>query len=49
MELDDDEVPVLLNNDGQQAAPDSLEAEVQDMSIVKVPITIVTGEQVDVY
>lgn len=49
MDVDEDEAPVLVNGESQPSAPDTLEAQVQDMSLVKVPITIVTGErQVDV-
>lgn len=43
MDVDDEDVPTLVNETGQPAAPDALEAQIQDMSLLKVPITIVTG------
>jgi len=49
MDLDDeldDAPPLLVIDDGntRAEAPAGLEAEMEDMSITKVPITIVTGK-----
>ncbi|KAF1987505.1 vitamin b12 biosynthesis, cobw-like protein [Aulographum hederae CBS 113979] len=42
MDIDDDDAPPLLvSADGN--VPDGIDAELEDLSIVKVPITIVTG------
>ena len=44
MEADDEDAPPLLVASGDDsAAPGSLDAEMEDLKIVKVPITIVTG------
>jgi hypothetical protein len=44
MDLDDDEPPVLVAQDGTDAVPGSLDSKIEDMNLVKVPITILTGK-----
>lgn len=46
MDIDDDEAPPLLveaSQAGNAEVDENLTAEVDDLSLVKVPITIVTG------
>ncbi len=43
MDEDDDQVPQLVDIGSQDEASDSLPRELEDINIVKVPITIVTG------
>ncbi|KAF2098588.1 cobW-domain-containing protein [Rhizodiscina lignyota] len=43
MDVEDDEAPILVDDDGQPRAADALATQVNDLNIVKVPITIVTG------
>lgn len=42
---DDDDAPPLLVAAGEaDAVPEGLDAQMEDLNLVKVPITIVTGE-----
>ncbi|PIA93722.1 hypotheticalsprotein [Cercospora beticola] len=43
MEDDDEAPPMLVNADGTTAADQALSAELDDVKIAKVPITIITG------
>lgn len=43
MEDDDELPPMLVNADGTTAAEQALSAELDDVKIAKVPITIITG------
>ncbi|KAI5366046.1 putative cobW/HypB/UreG, nucleotide-binding domain, cobalamin (vitamin B12) biosynthesis CobW [Septoria linicola] len=43
MEQDDDLPPMLVNADGGTATDEALSAELDDVKIAKVPITIITG------
>lgn len=43
MEEDDDLPPTLVNADGTTATDEALSAELDDVKIAKVPITIITG------
>jgi hypothetical protein len=44
VDFDDNEAPpMLVDSEGQPAVSDSLSSTLEDLSISKVPITIVTG------
>ncbi|KAJ9629895.1 hypothetical protein H2203_002279 [Taxawa tesnikishii (nom. ined.)] len=43
MDVDDDAPPMLVVSGAQPDAPENLSAEMDDMSVTKVPITIITG------
>ena len=46
MELDDDEPPSLVDVNGRQEnAPSGLATQMQEVSMAKVPLTIVTGKK----
>lgn len=49
MDFDDDEPPMLVESGDQPAESAQLTAEIEDMSITKVPITIITGMYRHVY
>lgn len=47
MEMDEDDVPVLVDTNSKSAdaeGADAVTAEVADMNLAKVPLTLVTGE-----
>lgn len=44
MDVDDDAPPMLVVSGAQPDAPENLSAEMDDMSVTKVPITIITGK-----
>ena len=44
MKVDDDEPPLLVENDGQQYDDGTVSAEMEGLQLTKVPITIVTGD-----
>jgi hypothetical protein len=43
MELDDDDIPALVAGGDSDQVPDALDSKVEEMTLLKVPITIVTG------
>jgi len=45
-EFDDDGPPLLVSAGEADAVPRGLDARVEDLNLVKVPITIVTGKSI---
>jgi len=45
MEVDEDEPPLLVADDRAQDGTDAVSAEMGDIALAKVPITIVTGRK----
>jgi len=43
MDLDEDEPPLLVSENGAQDDPSTVSAEMEGIALAKVPITIVTG------
>ena len=43
MEIDEDEPPLLVSENGAQDDPGAVSTEMEGMTLAKVPITIVTG------
>ena len=45
MDYDDDGPPLLVDSNGQLDQQDSIAAEMEELQMARVPITIITGMQ----